>query len=137
MTNNLATVGEIYAAFGAGDIPTILSHMADDVQWEQWADNSAQRVGVPWLAARHGKAGVLEFFQVLGSLMQVTDFQVLSLMAGSNQVAAEFVIEFDLPSLGTHFRDEEIHLWTFNDEGKVTRLRHYADTAKHMAAARL
>jgi ketosteroid isomerase-like protein len=32
-------------------------------------------------------------------------------------------------------RDEEIHLWTFNDAGQVVRLRHYTDTAKHMAAA--
>ena len=33
-----------------------------------------------------------------------------------------------------HFRDEEVHLWTFNDAGKVTRLRHYTDTAKQIAA---
>jgi hypothetical protein len=29
-----------------------------------------------------------------------------------------------------------MHLFTFNAEGKVTRLRHYTDTAKHIAAAR-
>jgi len=41
----------------------------------------------------------------------------------------------DLPTLsGGHYRDEEIHLWTFNDAGKITRLRHYTDTAKHIAA---
>jgi ketosteroid isomerase-like protein len=28
-----------------------------------------------------------------------------------------------------------MHLWTFNDAGKVTRLRHYTDTAKHLKAA--
>jgi len=56
-------------------------------------------------------------------------------MAGGNQVAVEFIIEVALPALGTQYRDEEIHLWTLNAEGKVTRLRHYTDTAKHMAAA--
>jgi uncharacterized protein len=35
---------------------------------------------------------------------------------------------------GGHYRDEEIHLWTFDDAGKVVRLRHYVDTAKHIAA---
>ncbi len=134
MSNHLATATAIYEAFGKGDIPTILSHMADDVQWEQWADNSAQRAGVPWLVGRQGKAGVLEFFQVLGG-MAIKDFQVLSMMAGGNQVAVEFVIEVDVPSTGGHYRDEEIHLWTFNDAGQVIRLRHYADTAKHIAAA--
>lgn len=35
---------------------------------------------------------------------------------------------------GGSYRDEEIQLWTFNDDGKVCRLRHYVDTAKHIAA---
>ena len=67
--------------------------------------------------------------------MQVKDFQVLSIMDGGNQVAVEFVIEVAIPASGTHYRDEEIHLWSLNAEGKVTRLRHYTDTAKHIAAA--
>ena len=31
--------------------------------------------------------------------------------------------------------NEELHLWAFGAHGKVTRLRHYTDTAKHIAAA--
>lgn len=134
MTNHLPTATAIYEAFGRGDIPAILSYMADDVQWEQWADNSAQHAGVPWMQPRQGKAGVLEFFQLLGG-MTIMDFQVLSMMAGGAQVAVEFVIEVDLPSTDGHYRDEEMHLWTFNDAGQVVRLRHYTDTAKHIAAA--
>ena len=135
MNNHLATAAAIYEAFGKGDIPTILSHMAEDVQWEQWADNSAQRAGVPWLAPRQGKAGVIEFFQVLGG-MPIKDFQVLAMLAGGNQVAVEVVIEVDVPSTGGHFRDEELHLWNFDSSGKVIRMRHYTDTAKHIAAAK-
>jgi hypothetical protein len=56
-------------------------------------------------------------------------------MAGGNQVAAEIVIEFESPATGRRLRDEELHLWTFDDNGQVIRLRHYADTAKHIAAA--
>ena len=134
MQDHLATVGAIYAAFGKGDIPAILEQMADDVRWEEWADNSAQKAGVPWLLPRQGKDGVLEFFKVMGGL-QVTDFRVLSLMAGGNQVAVEFEIEFAVPSTGRRLRDQEMHLWTFDDSGKVVRLRHYTDTAKHIATA--
>jgi uncharacterized protein len=136
MSQSLATITAIYDAFGKGDIPAILDHMAADVQWEAWADNSAQQAGVPWLQARQGKEGVLAFFQYMGTQMQVKDFQVLSIMDGGMQVAVEFVIEVALPALGTHYRDEEIHLWSLNAEGKVTRLRHYTDTAKHIAAAK-
>ena len=135
MSDHLATVQAIYEAFGRGDIPGLVQHLADDVQWEAWADNSAQKAGVPWMLPRSGKEGAVEFFRVIGELLRITDFRVLSIMAGGHQVAAEFVIEADVPSTGGHYRDEEMHLWTFNDAGKVVRLRHYLDTAKHIAVA--
>lgn len=134
MNDNIATVHRIYEAFGKGDIPAILDCLADNVQWEQWADNSAQKAGVPWMQAQQGKQGAMAFFKSVGELA-VKDFQVLSIMANESQVAAEFVFEASVPATGKHYRDEEIHLWTFNEQGKVVRLRHYTDTAKHIAAA--
>jgi ketosteroid isomerase-like protein len=134
MNSNLETVNLIYEAFGKGDFPSILDHLADNVQWEQWADNSSQKAGVPWMLARTGKDGALEFFKSAREL-DIKDFRVLSVMGNENQVAVEFVIEADVPATGGHYRDEEMHLWTFNEEGKVIRLRHYTDTAKHIAAA--
>jgi uncharacterized protein len=129
----LETVQSIYAAFGRGDVPAIIALMADDVEWESWSDNSAQRAGVPWLAPGRGKAGVAAFFQLVGRFT-IHEFQVLSIMASDRQVAAEFVIDVTPPG-GRRYRDEEMHLWTFGADGKVTRLRHYTDTAKHIAAA--
>jgi ketosteroid isomerase-like protein len=133
MSDHLATVNAIYEAFGRGDIPALLEHVSDDVQWEAWADNTAQKAGVGWLLPRHGKAGVAEFFQAVAEELDIHEFQVLSLMAGGNQVAAEFVISANLRKGDGSYRDEEMHLWTFGADGKVTRLRHYLDTAKHMA----
>lgn len=134
MSNNLQTIQNLYEAFGKGDVPFIINCLADDVQWEQWAGNTAQDAGVPWMKARQGKEAVIGFFETLGQLV-IKDFQVLSIMSNDNQVAAEFVIEAEIPATGGHYRDEEIHLWTFNEAGKITRLRHYLDTAKHIAAA--
>jgi len=132
--SNLSTVQGIYESFGKGDVPAILAVLADDVEWEAWADNSAVKAGLPWMTARHGKEAVVGFFEAAGQ-MEILDLQVLSMMEGGNQVAVEFVLETDLPTFGGgHYRDEEIHLWTFNDAGQVTRLRHYTDTAKHIAA---
>jgi ketosteroid isomerase-like protein len=129
----LETVQAIYAAFGRGDVPAIIALMSDDVEWEAWSDNSAQKAGVPWLRRRQGKAGVADFFHLVGQFT-IHDFQVLSIMAGDRQVAAEFAIDATPPG-GRRYRDEELHLWTFGTDGKVTRLRHYTDTAKHIAAA--
>ncbi len=57
MNNNLEPVNIIYEAFDKGDVPAIIEHLAGDVQWEQWADNSSQKTGVPWMLARTGKDG--------------------------------------------------------------------------------
>jgi ketosteroid isomerase-like protein len=131
--SNAQTVQEIYAAFGTGDIETILGHLAPDCAWEQWADNQAQNQGVVNMQPRTGPEGALEFFQIVGAQFQVNDFQVLDVIGDGRQVAAEIEIELVNPS-GNTIRDEELHLWTFSDDGKVTRVRHYIDTAKHIAA---
>lgn len=135
MSDHRQTVSEIYAAFGKGDIPGILSHLADDVRWEEFADNSAAKAGVPWLLPRKGKGGAGEFFQALGQHLKITEFQVLDVTASDRQVAAEIVVAAESKD-GKLYRDEEMHLWSFDAKGKVTRFRHYVDTAKHIAIAR-
>ena len=133
MTSALETVQQIYSAFGRGDIPAILGAIDEDVKWEAWQNNTAQAGGVPWLKGGSGKAAVAEFFGVVGQ-MKFNDFRVLGMMASDSQVAVEVVLDATLPS-GKRVQDEEVHLWTVNAAGRVTRMRHYLDTAKHIAAA--
>ncbi|MCB0213021.1 MAG: hypothetical protein KDJ52_27000, partial [Anaerolineae bacterium] len=75
MSDNLATVTKIYEAFGQGDIPTVLSYLAKDVKWDEWADNSAQHAEVPWLQAQTGPEGALEFFKIIGQ-WKFHEFQI-------------------------------------------------------------
>lgn len=133
MNKALETVQAIYAAFGKGDIPAIVEMLDKDVAWEAWENNSAQSAGVPWLRSGKGKAAAMAFFEVIGTF-KFEEFQVLGLMAGNNQVAAEVLVDVVLPG-GKRVRDEEVHLWNLNDAGRVVRFRHYLDTAKHIAAA--
>lgn len=135
MKQNVETVQAIYAAFGRGDVASILECLAEDVAWESWSNNFAQRAGVPWLKALHGRKAAAGFFQMVGTF-KISRFQVLSLMAGGNQVAAEIEITAEIPAAGGAYSDEEMHLWTFNDRGQVVRFRHYVDTAKQIAAAK-
>jgi uncharacterized protein len=133
MSHTIETVQTIYQAFGRGDIPTILALLSPDVRWEDWADNSAQRSGVPTLQARRGPDGVTQFFGEVAK-MQMHEFKVLDVIGGERQVAAEVLIEFTVPATGLRVRDEELHLWTFGADGKVVRMRHYVDTGKHQRA---
>jgi uncharacterized protein len=132
--SHLEVVQQLYAAFGRGDIPAILDMVSDDIRWEHWDDSFVQRTDVPSLAPRMGRDGVADFFGSIAD-WDVTEFDVLDLAASEHQVIAEVVIAATLPN-GGRFRDEELHLWGFDSDGKINRMRHYVDTAKHIAAER-
>ena len=55
---NVATVKELYEAFGRGDVEAILDRLTDDVDW---AADAADTVA-PWHRERHGKDEVVGFF---------------------------------------------------------------------------
>jgi ketosteroid isomerase-like protein len=129
---NLAVIGDVYEAFGRGDIDFILGQIAHDCAWESWLDNHAQKAGLPPMTPRHGRAGVGEFFGYVAT-MQIEDFQVLDMLASDRQVVVEVQISIALPEGGS-FTDEELHLYSLNDEGKINRMRHYVDTAKQIKA---
>jgi ketosteroid isomerase-like protein len=43
-------------------------------------------------------------------------------------------VELTVRPTGRPLVDEEIHFWVFDDSGKVSAMRHYADTGAHIAA---
>jgi len=132
---NAAAVGAVYSSFGRGDVAAILELLADDVSWDgDWADNFGQRESVDHFRPRHGRAEVAEFFGAL-SQWSVHHLEVLSVVADDRLACAQVVIDATLPG-GGRFRDEELHVWTFGGDGRIVALRHYIDTAKHLAAAR-
>ncbi|QLY32667.1 nuclear transport factor 2 family protein [Nocardia huaxiensis] len=132
--SNADIVGTLYRAFGTGDIAYILDQLSDDVAWDaDWNSNSAQLAGVAHMAARKGPAEVAEFFALLAD-WTFHEFTVLDVIGTDGQVAAEIRVDVTLPG-GTRITDDELHLWSFDADGKVTRFRHYADTAKHITAA--
>lgn len=132
-TSNADTVAALYRAFGTGDIAFILDQLADDVSWDaDWAGNSAQQAGVPHLQPRRGPAEVAEFFALLAE-WKFNEFSVLGVIGDGRKVVAEVRSDVVLP--GDHrIADEELHLWTFDDTGRVSAFRHYGDTAKHITA---
>jgi uncharacterized protein len=134
--SNLQTVQTMYEAFGRGDVESILGCMSDAVEWERWDDpHAGQDAGVPWLARRSGKEGVAGFFQAVAENLEFHSFEPRNLLEGGNQVAATIRFDATATRTGERFQDEEIHLWTFDDAGKVIGMRHVVDSAKHIKAA--
>jgi uncharacterized protein len=128
------TVAAMYEAFGRGDLDAILSHLSQDVTWDEteepWTPHAA---GVPWLMPRRGHAQVAEFFEIVGA-WNYERFKVLDTLVSDTQVAAEIRLTADLPN-GNRIDEVVIHLWTFGPDGKVITLRRILDTAANIAAA--
>ncbi len=129
----IETVRDIFRAFSTGDIPVILTALAEDVRWLDIPKSGAAQHGVPWLVPCRGRDAVADFFKSMRGVMVLKELQVLSLMEGDRQVAAEILVHFETMS-GYEFSDTEVHLWTFDEEGKVERFRHFVDTARHIEA---
>lgn len=128
--SHLEKVQAMYAAFGRGDVPAILEHLAEDVEWEYGVPST----DVPWLQPRRGRDGAAAFFASLQAL-EFKVFRVKVLVESGDVVFATFDIEAVLRESGRSIVEEdEVHIWHFSADGLVTRFRHRADTHQHWLA---
>jgi hypothetical protein len=123
--DNTKSIQRVYEAFARGDIPTILDALADDVDW---ASEAADASGAPWYGVRHGRDGVVAFFEAFGSAMQVEEFTPLAF--GANETDVFAVVWFRAKSRATgRTATMNLHHWfTFRD-GKIVHYRGTEDTA--------
>ncbi len=130
MTDHLATVQSLYEAFGRGDIPSILEMLSPDIDWE----HDAVDHGIPWLKAGRGREHVAGFFSEAAKL-QFHLFAPEAFLADGRHVAVFVRHDVTNTTTGKRFAGVEIHYWTFDDEGRIARMKHFVDTAQHREAA--
>ena len=116
------TVQMIYEAFGRGDVPAILDQLAEDVEW----DLDAPSYGVPIYEPGVGRAHAQRFFGLLDDL-EFARFEPTNFLAGGDQVAVTINLEVTVKATGRTAEALEIHLWTFGEDGKVSRFFHCID----------
>ena len=122
---NVDTVRRMYEAFGAGDVPALLSHIAIDVVWEY----GPRSVELPWLTERRGHDGVVEFLQSLAAF-DFHRFEPTAIIDGPDGLVVGIVhVESTLKRTGERIVEpEEVHLFHFGADGKLIRFRHQYDT---------
>jgi ketosteroid isomerase-like protein len=130
---NTQTIQNIYAAFGRGDVATILSHLADDVVWDNSGVASKE---CPWNGNFSGKAKVPGFFQAVGEHLDFESgvFNPHTFVETGHTVAVVLRLESTLKTRGKKLKNDAVHVWTFNDKGLVQRYQHFNDTAQELAA---
>jgi uncharacterized protein len=131
MADHVATVLDMYQAFGRGDVPAILEHLDDDVRW----DHGVRPTALPWLVPGTGKADVVAFFQALAAGLEFTVFEPGTPCEGGDVVmVAVREAARALASGRTVEEDVYVHIWTFGPDGRVTSFRHVGDWARQEAA---
>jgi uncharacterized protein len=131
--NNEQTVKDVYAAFQRGDVPAIQALVADDVDWNNDRVESRE---CPWNGNFSGKANLPGFFTAVGQSLDITVFDVKSMIASGAHVAVHLRIESTVRKNGRAIKNDAVHYWKFNDRGQIAIYRHYNDTAAELAAWR-
>jgi ketosteroid isomerase-like protein len=123
---NIALIQNLYAAFGKGDVPALLEHMSDDIDWGIEAQASTD---VPWHGTGTGKKFAAKFFEVLGKEAVFTRFEPSGFLASDTNVACLVTFESTLKKNGKKTLQNACHYFTIKN-GRVTKWRGWEDTAE-------
>ena len=126
-STHTGTVAELYGAFGRGDVPFILDRLTDDISW----DEGLRVTDIPWLQHRGNKQQVAQFFQDLGQGITLSTFEPQMILGDGSKVVAVIRIAGSIIANGKPVEEDLwVHLWTFDEDGKVASFRHIGDLAR-------
>ena len=118
----------MYAAFGRGDIQTLLDLVTDDIEWIHRGS-----IGLPYMGTFRGKAALLQWFGHVAEFDGIQVFEPREFLEGANHVT---VLGWErtqaLPGGGV-FETDWVHVMTLRD-GKVCRFVGAYDTAAVLKA---
>lgn len=115
-------VQQIYAAFGRGDLPTLLSLLADDVQWTLNGKGS-----IPYGGRHAGKKAVERWFGLLGQTVTFTQFEIDRTVANGSTVFCFGREAGTVKATGKSYGTPLLHVWEFTN-GRVASFSDYFDS---------
>jgi ketosteroid isomerase-like protein len=121
---NTKVVQDAYAAFNRGDIPTLLSFIADDITW---IGVYGAKSHVPMSGERRGKPAVAEFFKQVDANVKFSQFEPKDFIATGDLVVTLGHYTATTPQQ-KQFDSDFAMVFTLRD-GKVTRFQEFCDSA--------
>lgn len=110
---NRQVVADAYAAFGQGDIGAVIDSLTDDVVWTNHAPAAAPTSGV-----FHGKDGVQTFFKLVNDALDISRFDVRTIVADGDVAVAWIDSVATVRSNGKTVEGPLVHWMTLRD-GKL------------------
>jgi ketosteroid isomerase-like protein len=128
---NVTLVQSLYAAFGRGDIATIVNAMAGDVVWTVHGRPKDH----PALGTHKGPAGVQKFFGIVADTQTPTDFSPREFHPSGDKVFVLGHYDWTFRKTGKKVSADWVHVFAIKD-GKVTTFDEFTDTAQLAEAMR-
>lgn len=125
---NIQAVRDAYAAFGRGDITSVLDTLTDDVEWDIPGTSD-----IPYAGVYRGIGGAADFFRALGEADEIQLFEPERFFASGDMVVALGRYAARVRKTGKVAQSAWVHTFTFRGD-KVAKFREYADTAKYAQA---
>jgi ketosteroid isomerase-like protein len=126
---NTRVVQDAYAAFGRGDVQSILNMLDDGIVWKGVYGAAPH---VPTAGQRKGKAQVKEFFAQVAQHATFSLFEPREFLAGGDKVVA-LGHYTATTSAGKTFDSDFAMVFTFRG-GKVAEFQEFVDSAAANAA---
>jgi ketosteroid isomerase-like protein len=121
----------LYAAFGRGDLATIIAHCSEDVVWGE----DVLPANIPVGGIRHGREGVAEYFRDVQANLEILHFDPHTIVAEGNQVVAFIHTKTRIRKNDQVVGSTLIHHATYNDQGQLHVMRVFStNTAAFLAA---
>ncbi len=130
-TANVTIVQGLYAAFGRGDIATIIAGLAPDVDWAV----NGPRKDYPLFGTWKGQGEVRKFFDLLAETEDFSEFSPKDFHAVGDLVFVLGHYAGVVKKTGRTFVSDWVHVFTVRG-GKVAKFREYTDSAQFVAANR-
>lgn len=129
MSDHIQTVKDAYAAFGHGDVATILSMLAPDVSWELEGPAEISFAGI-----RKGPEAVKGFFQGIANDYADPKLEITDYLSSADGVATFGRYKCTLKKTGKRVDTPMAHLFKFRG-GKIVRFVDHINTAAFVEAA--
>ncbi len=128
---NVKLVQGMYAAFGKGDIASIIGALAADAGWE----SVGRPTDYPGLGKRRGTKAVQDFFGIVAQNIEFSEFSPREFYETANKVFVLGHYAGRIKKTGRPFSSDFIHVFTATG-GKIEDFKEFLDTAQVAEAYR-
>jgi ketosteroid isomerase-like protein len=128
--SNIEFVEDLFAAFGRGDIGSVVDAHADDIVMESPVSHTST---LPWAGARTGRRELVEYFETMAAHVRPEAFRDVVFTASGDRVVVEGSNAGTVLATGKRYEHDWVMVFTIRD-GKVIRFRHFYDSGDIEAA---